>query len=358
MAKKQDKTIFFMPGAYDGCYLYRGYYPGVNSGCLIADDFIGKKFDVAKMKDKALAADIVVVQRPNEPVRAQLAVLLKGRGKKIIFDNDDTYLPDVGVPLNMLPSQEQRDIAIRMNEYLYATLKIADGATASTEFLAKEFRKINPNVVVTKNCIDPLDEYPVVKNTTGKFRILFAGSVVSNDDYTHIKDDIRKLDERGDVTIIVFGIKQPDGSIQGAYKEDFEFWSSLKNIEWHNYVPVNEYMYTISKMAPDVAVIPRKDSYFNRCKSNVKFLEMSLLRIPVVAQGFKDGQSPYQQNGEDELMTVVVDNKAWYKTIIKVKSNYEQYKKLADKAHDYTVKNYNIREYAKEWKNILLKLAK
>ena len=117
-------------------------------------------------------------------------------------------------------------------------------------------------------------------------------------------------------------------------------------------------MYKISKIAADVAVIPRKDSYFNRCKSNVKFLEMSLLHIPVIAQGFKDGQSPYQQNGEDKLMTVVVDNKAWYKTIIKVKSNYEQYKQLADKAHDYTVKNYNIREYAKEWKNILLKLAK
>lgn len=355
---RKEPTIFFMPGAYDGCYLYRGYYPGIYSNSLVANDFIGKKFNTEEMKNKALEADIVVIQRPNEPVRASLAELLKAKGKKIIFDNDDTYLPDVGVPLNMLASDRQKEIAKQMNMYLYNTLAIADGATASTEFLAEEFRKINPNTVVTKNCIDPMDEFPLAENKTGKFRVLFAGSVVSNDDYIHIKDHIRKLDERGDVTIIVLGIKQLDGSVHGAYNEDFKFWNSLKNVEWQTYVPVNEYMYTISKLAPDLAIIPRKDSYFNRCKSNIKFLEMSLLRIPVVAQGFEDGKSPYQSPLDAMHMSVVTDNDTWYNKIIEIKDNYEFYKAVANKAHDYVIEHYNIREYAKEWKKAIIKLIK
>jgi O-antigen biosynthesis protein len=357
---KNNKKIFFCPGAYDGCYLYRGYYPGVYGEQLVADDFIGKKFIAEKMRDKALEADIIVMQRPNEPVRVVLAELLKERGKKIIFDNDDTYLPDVGVPLRMLANDKQREIAKRMNLYLYKVIGFSDGVTTSTDFLAEEYKRFFPKkkIIVTKNCIDPSDEFPLAPNTTGKFRILIVGSVASNDDYLHIMNDLRELDKRDDITIVVFGIKQIDGKVLGSYSEDYKFWSSLKNIEWQTYVPVNEYMFTIAKLAPDLVIIPRKDSYFNRCKSNIKFLESSLLRIPVLAQGFRDGKSPYQGVEDSKYMTIVIDNNEWYNKIIEIKDNYPKFKELANQAHDYTVKNYNIKEYAKEWINIIKKLAK
>jgi glycosyltransferase involved in cell wall biosynthesis len=353
----ENPKIFYLPGGYDGCYMYRGYMPGIYTNQMVCSDFIGKKFDRDSIRRQVDECDVLVVQRPNDSVRVDIAKYAKTLGKKIIFENDDTYLPDKGVPLNMLKNDRQREFATKMNNYLYEVLAFADGAIASTETLAEEFRAINPNVAVCKNCIDPMDEFPCKKNETGKFRIAFIGSVVSNNDYYHIKEQIRQLDERGDVTIIVLGIKQPNGTINGAYNEDFKFWNSLKNVEWQSYVPANAYMMTIADLAADLAIIPRNDSYFNRCKSNLKFLEMSLLSIPVIAQGFEDGQSPYQ--GKDEkYMTVVTDNSTWYNNIIEIKNNYSKYATLAKKAHDYVLKEYNITTYAPTWTETIKKLIK
>lgn len=140
-------------------------------------------------------------------------------------------------------------------------------------------------------------------------------------------------------------------------QEDWDFWASLKNVEWHPVVHVTEYMMTVANLALDVAIIPRKDHYFNYCKSNLKFLDMSLLRIPVIAQGFPNGLSPYQ--GIDEpYMTVVTDNSTWYNTIVEVKEKHSNYKLLANKAHDYVLENYNIIHYAATWQKTIEDLCK
>jgi hypothetical protein len=155
---------------------------------------------------------------------------------------------------------------------------------------------------------------------------------------------------------VVLGIKYKDGSIISFMQEDYEFWNSLKNIEWHPYCHVTEYMIKVADLALDLAIIPRNDSYFNRCKSNVKFLEMSLLKIPVLAQGFTDGQSPYQQ--DEDYLTIVVDNKDWYNKIIKIKNDYKTYSNLAEKAHNYVLSEYNIATYCYEWTKNIEQLCK
>jgi len=322
---------------------------------MVVGDFITKDFDKDIITAQAKKADIIVIQRPNEVFRHNLAISLKALGKKIVFDNDDTYLPDKGIPMHLLQNEKQREMARQMSKFLNDTLRICDGAIASTEILAKEYREINPNTIVLKNCIDPMDEYPCKENKTGKFRIGFIGSVTTNDDYKHIKDQIRALDARGDITIVVFGLKYKDGRVLAACDEDKNFFASLKNVEWQHFVPVNEYYLTIANLALDLVIIPRKEHYFNQCKSNLKFLEMSLLSIPVLAQGFSDGTSPYQ--GVDEnYMTIVVDNDTWYDKILEIKDNYGRYKKLAEKANYYVKKFYNVKTYAKEWKEQIIKL--
>lgn len=342
--------ILFVKGLYDFCYYVRGYLPAVYGKQMAMP--LTSEADPLRLSEQANEADIVVFQRPSDEKYLLLAEMLKQKGKKIIFENDDTYQ---GIPLERLENERQVAIARRQNINLGKFLKLADGAIASTDVLAEEFKKLNKNVVVLKNCIDPSDEFPCKKNTTGKFRIGFIGSVTTNDDYIHIKEDIKRLDERGDCTIVVMGIKYRDGTHLPILNEDHDFWNALKNVEWHTYVPVTEYMMKVADLALDVAIIPRKEHYFNECKSNLKFLEMSLLKIPVVAQGFTNGKSPYQ--GQDEkYMTVIQDG--WYETILNVKENYEKYKALAEKAHDYVLRHYNITTYANTWVKTIKKLCK
>lgn len=348
------KNIFFLPSAYDGCYYYRGYLPGVYGNMEVINDFVSKKFEPEELYKKSMEADVIVFQRPNDHIKADLAVLLKKAGKKIVFDNDDTYLPEKGIPLVMLTSDKQREIAQYMNDCLYKVIEVSDLVIAATEFLADEYRLVHDNVIVTQNCIDPNDEYKPRKNTTGKYRVGFVGSVTSNDDYVHIKDQIRKLAERDDVTIVVFGVKGRDGKVYGSMNDDLEFWNSLPNIEWQPFVPISDYYYTINRLTLDLMVIPRKDNYFNRCKSNLKFLEASLLRIPVIAQGFEDGLSPYQVNKEDSnYMEIVTDNSLWYDKIVGLLKDEHKRVSMSEKAHHYVLKNYNIKNNAPKLRAIL-----
>ena len=346
-------NILFLPSAYDGCYYYRGYLPGVYGGMEVIKKK-GNDFDREELYNKAMQADVIVFQRPNDKIKVELAYLLKQKGKKIVFDNDDSYLPDKGVPLVMLANDKQRQIAIEMNNNLYSVIKISDLVIASTEFLADEYRQVHNNVIVSKNCIDPHDEYKPKENKTGKYRIGFIGSVTTNDDYIHIKDQIKKLAERGDITIVVFGVKNKNGKVYGAMNDDLVFWESLPNIEWQPFVPMNEYYYTINKLCLDLVIIPRKDSYFNRCKSNLKFLEASLLRIPVIAQGFTDGLSPYQVNEEDSKhMVVVLNNNLWYYEIVSLLEDEPRRKEMAEKAHEYVLEHYDINNHAPKLRAIL-----
>jgi glycosyltransferase involved in cell wall biosynthesis len=353
----REPKILFLPSLYDGCYYYRGYLPGVYSDSMVVGDFISKQFDKDIITEQAKKADIIVIQRPNELMRANLAKSLKAMGKKIVFDNDDTYLPDKGIPMHLLDNDKQRDIARQMSKFLNDTLRISDGAIASTEILANEYREINPNTIVLKNCVDPMDAYPCKENKTGKFRIGLIGSVTTNDDYIHIKEQLKRLDETNEFTIVVFGLKYQNGNQQAATKEDNAFFASLKNVEWQPFVPVNEYYLTIANLALDLAIIPRKEHYFNQCKSNLKFLEMSLLKIPVLAQGFSDGTSPYQ--GIDEkYMTIVNDNDTWYEKIIEIRDNIGRYRELANKANYYVLRNYNVKKFSEEWKRQIINLVK
>jgi len=346
--------ILYLNGQYSFCYYYRGFLPGVYSEQTVVKDFMRKdmKVDAKEVHTACEAADVIVFQRPTSKKYVELALFLKGKGKKIIFENDDTYK---GIPLERLGNAAQVTIAKEMESVIDAFLRISDGAIASTDVLAKEYGAIQPNVCVLKNCIDPLDEFPCKQNTTGKFRVGIIGSVTTNDDYLHIKDQLKKLDNRGDVTLVVMGVKYQDGTHLPIMKEDYNFWASLKNVEWHPYCHITEYMMTIANLALDVAIIPRKEHYFNTCKSNLKFLEMSLLGIPVIAQGFSDGSSPYQ-GGDEKYMTVIVDNSTWHDTILDVKCNYDKYLSLAMKAHDYVLLNYSIKKYAKEWTKAIKKL--
>lgn len=345
--------ILFYHGAYPFCYFYRGYLPGVYSGNMVVSDFLRKDRDVdkARLIKMAADADVVVFQRPSDPKLLELARLLRAQGKKIIFENDDTY---EGIPLERLENERQKAIASEQAENLKRFASFADGAIASTKILADEYLKYNNNVAVLKNCIDPSDAFKCKSNTTGKFRVGFIGSVTTNDDYEHIKEDIKRLDARGDITIVVMGVKYSDGTHLPIMNNDYNFWNSLQNVEWHPYCHITEYMYKVSQLALDVAIIPRLDHYFNRCKSNLKFLEMSLLKIPVIAQGMTDG--PYE-NDKDYAQLLYYNN-SWYDCIVDTMSNYDKYKQLAVGAHEYVLENYNIKKYAQTWVNTIEQLCK
>ena len=347
--------VYYIGNRYEGCYYVRCLLPLIYNGWDGQKTSIyGKQADNNTLFKGAMAADTIVFQRPSDPAKVYAIDLLKLAGKKIVFDNDDTYKANAGVPTQMLNYKDEVKLN-NINTNLNFAIEKSDLVTTTTEFLAEEYRKLNKNVMVLPNLIDPEDWNEPVHNETDKVRIGMVGSVLTNLEYEHIQDTLKKLSDRDDVQLVILGL--PKGAKKGsvladADKEELKFWKEFKNIEWHEWVQHSEYNSLLNELRLDIMLIPRHDSYFNRCKSNVKFLEASMCEVPVIAQGFKDKKSPYEVNTEDtKYCKIVTDNSQWSEVIDDLIEHPKKREQMGKDAREYVIANYNIKNKFMLWEN-------
>lgn len=346
--------VYYIGGNYDSCYYVRCLLP-LQSNLWDGDQtsIIKQAPNNGKMLKGVMASDVVVFHRPMTKEFYDLALKIKAMGKKVVMDNDDTYRKDAGVPFTMTRAlgnpEDQLD---RIDTTLKDFASIADLVTVSTDFLANEYKEVNDNVVVLQNCVDKRDWYLPQKNTTGKIRVGLVGSVASHEDYEQIIPLLNAIKGREDIQLVLFALPEKSKYTQLAvelYKPEFDFWEQY-NPEWQPFVQMSDYMKTLAELKLDIALIPRKDNYFNRCKSNLKFLEMSMLKIPVIAQGFDDGMSPYQVDTEDaEHMIICKTEQEWIEAFDKLSADKGLRDLMGEKAYNYVLEKYDIKNNNHKW---------
>ena len=338
--------VYFLGSKYEGCYYVRCMLPLRHNGW--DGDYLtlhGSRKDPQTATRAMLDADIIVAQRPYESVMFDVYSALKEAGKKIVFDNDDTYKVNDVMKLGKYLDK----ISNNIDQFI----GMSDMITTTTEFLAEEYRKLNKNVVVIPNQIDPDDYETPLRNRTDRIRVGVVGSVGATKDFEGIRDTLKELSADPRYQLVLFSLPPKQSAIADKYNSEFSFWDSL-NIEWHPFVNMRDYFKTLNSLRLDMMVIPREDSYFNRAKSNLKFLEASMFEIPVIAQGFKDGLSPYQFGDDPKYMEIVTEND-WMDRIKKL-SDKELRREMGKAAKKYVLKNYNIEKNYKLWKQAYAKL--
>lgn len=348
--------VYYIGSGNAGCYLVRCLLP------LMANGWDGDITSINPLnktpEDKtraAKAAEIIVFHRPETPQKIELALHLKKLGKKIVFDNDDTYKDHDSVKLNDYFDKERTMRGLEaLNKHTDAFIIEADLVTTTTEFLADEYRKLNPNVVVLPNYIDPFYFDEPIRNETDIVRIGVIGSIVNSSDIEILAPIIKHYEHDKRVRIVVLGLppnRKTNPVVEKIYRDEYKFLDSV-DIEWHATVNVDKYYEKINSLKLDMAIIPRDDNYFNRAKSNLKFLELSMFEIPVIAQGFSDGKSPYQVNPKDaEHMVIVNDNSQWIPEMEKLITNKELRREMGGKAREYVIENYDIDKNAYKWED-------
>lgn len=345
--------VFFVGASLDGCYNVRALYPlQANGWDGDRTTFLAYRMTPENKAKAAKASEIVVFHRPQREGKLELAKLLKKNGKKIVFDNDDTLKDSGGFKFNEFIDEERMKKGLqKLNEHTDEFIAIADLVTCSTEFLATEYRKINPNVIVLPNCIDPFYFDEPLRNETDVVRIGITGSVGITSDIDNLKPILEHY--RGDkrVKFVLFSLPpaQDDKLARELYVDEYKFWDGF-DIEWQPFVPAEEYYDVLNKLKLDLVIIPRADNYFNRCKSNLKFLENSMLEIPSICQSFPTGDSPYQQNPADkDYLLLAGETPEWIEQMEKLINNKDMRRDLGKKARTYVEENYNIETKAHLW---------
>lgn len=350
--------VYYVSSGNAGCYIVRCLLPLVANGW--DGDQVSLNLDTKTPENKTLAAtnsDIVVFHRPDCPEKFELARILKKAGKKIVFDNDDTYKDHDSVKLNDWFDKEKvaRGMA-KLNKNADSFAIEADLVTTTTEWLADEYRKLNPNVVVLPNCVDPFYFDEPSRNETDVVRIGVTGSIINSTDLDLAAPIIRHYEKDKRVKIVFFGLqanRKDNPMTEKIYSEEYKFLDSV-DVEWHPAVNADVYYDKLNSLKLDMMIIPREDNYFNRAKSNLKWLEASMFEIPCLCSGFPDGKSPYQVNPHDrENLVLVNDVKDWIPAIENLINNKQLRVDIGRRARQYVIENYNINDEKnyKKWYN-------
>jgi glycosyltransferase involved in cell wall biosynthesis len=188
---------------------------------------------------------------------------IKEQGHRVLMEADDNYV--LGVDPRIRGRDWRETIADAQGNHSYEAhtklCKWVDGIIVSTDNLAAHYSKLNPNIYVCPNSIDPEDWPEPEKPNDGVLRIGWAASHSHLLDVPLIKQAFRWAADQPNVEVHVYGI----GDIA-------KFPGGVKKVGWTD----NLTDYRKSLALCDIHVCPLEDTPWSAGKSDLKALEAAM----------------------------------------------------------------------------------
>ena len=255
-------------------------------------------------------------------------------GAKIVLDfDDDPHTIDPRHP-DIEKLKERKHMWDRM-------IKLADHIVVSTEEIKKSVEKQNPYITVIPNAIDPeIWKFKKKERNDGKIRIgwICSGShFVDKPIVENIMDEL--IAEYPNVEFHMAGLIMNDCHGTGWFHHS----ATLGYKKFPKYY---------AELGWDIAIAPLEDIPFNHAKSNIKFLEAAMLKIPMVASDV----TPYRciQHGKTGyLASNFVQFKKYLKLLIE---NEKLRKEIGENAYQYVMDNWTIDKFLPKYEELFDKL--
>lgn len=223
---------------------------------------------------------------------------------KLVVDNDDMIIgknelqggdSDSGVPTY---NRAWTTISEKQVESHIEVLNLVDRVTVSTPYLGKVLTEagVTTEMFVLPNSI-PIYLWGKEKrvdlvNAIKKPRVLYTGAPLHYDNKDKKKGDFDNawLDwlclklENNEIELFVFGVELPWFFKKYAHK--------VKLLKYCHYL---DYPNVVKSVKANLGIAPLVENKFNKCKSDIKFLEYASCGVPFLGTSFQDGNSPYQQ---------------------------------------------------------------
>jgi hypothetical protein len=265
--------------------------------------------------------------------------------KAMVYETDDNhfqirkwngYWPDV---------QAERPLIERMT-------RRADLVTVSTGPIKDAYSHLNDNFRVIRNAIDPsiyTTNRPRPEHGGGKPRVVYYGSTARMRDYGGYPNERGKWeggyagkavqDLRKELWNVFIGVNPgTEHVIAPFFDEAFQYIENIKG-----------FAEILAASHGDIGIAPLGGDEFDRCKSELHWLEYAMVGAAFIGERFKYGEAPYSmvRNGVDGLL--VKGRQEWYdalKSLVRSKDLREQ---LAGAAKERVLKEYNYKDRAVEW---------
>lgn len=249
-------------------------------------------------------------------------------GLKIVVDCDDYF--DLNPDSPFIKEHEKSDA----KRVIKKTMEIADMVTTTTKHLAGKLSEINKNVKVLPNYMD-MDRWDLAKyhNESDRIRIGWAGSMTHLDDLKMIVEPLIKIKQNYPQVDYIFV-----GETRIADLFPFPVETMLG-------VPFDVWPAKLNGLRLDIGLAPLKDTPFNKCKSNIKWLEYSIAQIPGVYS-----PTVYQHTNFEPKFGLVADSpETWYGAIEHYINYPQRRQEVVDSSYGRVKKFFSLEKHIHEW---------
>lgn len=280
---------------------------------------------------KDLIGDILVVCKANFLPILDLLPKLRKKGVKLVLDYDDYWV----LPTDHLLYQSYKKWGT--TKILTDALKEFDYITCTTELLADEIRKINKNVIVLENAINPaLYQFANKPQKSNNVRFGWVGG------HCHLSD-IKLLDgvayqlsqKHNDFTFNLFG---HDGRKDSIYDQFAHHMGNRAMDKLNVYRSATADTYTKFYNIIDVALIPLVDNKFNSMKSELKLVEAAFFKKAVIVSDVM----PYKKwlTPKNSLAS---GKKDWFRNANKLMENKNMISDLGEQLYEDLYPVFNLK---------------
>lgn len=271
-----------------------------------------------QVKDAQFASHIIIYRAPYSDKLLTLCELANQTDKPVFFDIDDlvfdTVYTDQLAYTQGLSQTDKENYDANVRNY-GRVLALCDGAITSTNRLKEELRKYNTPVLLNRNLASQAlvtSSQAYIKDynpESDKVKVgYFSGSISHNENFQMIERALVNLMDRyPQVELHIVGYLDVPSSM--AHLKD-----RIKN---HDYVDWTALPGLISQV--DINLAPLVPSIFNEAKSEIKWLEASLVKVPTLASrlgafadSIQDGATGLladPDQWEEQLESLVLDGK-------------------------------------------------
>lgn len=275
------------------------------------------------------SADLVFLQRPYLKEHVEMVKMAKMNRKPVWVDYDD-FLLDIPLDNPAYGTYMRPDV----HSNIANILSMADFVTVTTRALKALYEQpvtaengvnlpMGQNVHVIPNSYDYFYHGLPVKNSGNKL-VTWRGT------NTHDRD-IQDYEE----PLVEFFKANPEWKIEFI---GFRPWRTIEKIgsqaRFKSPVDPMYYMDYLKKIGPSVHIVPLNDSIFNRCKSNIAWIEATVAGASVIAPDWEQWRNPgtitYTSKGD------------FYAALDWFSKNQEILENKRKESLDWMLKNYNL----------------
>lgn len=367
------KRILFIPSTMNGgVYYYRVYtpmkslvemYPNefditINNTYKFTDqekDEIGKNFDIVIVHQALYNPEI------QDAFWNTIIYCKKTYGTKFVLDIDDYWDYGKNHPYNNVCQYFAYPLKMMMN------FKLFDYISTTTEYFKAIISQYFPEekIVVFENAISLEDtQFVKEKNKSDKLRFGITGGSSHTEDIKQLLEIPKYLTDKqlNQIELVFCGYNAEDaevceiddnGNITKKEKMDIKnnwwyitenkFKNSFKNYKRIETRSIDNKEYGSIYRDIDILMVPLLNNKFNRCKSELKFIEAGFTNTAVISSNV----IPYNNFGENEYDCLFVKEntpESWAKTIKKILRDKDYVKIMAERLNSKVTETRNLED--------------